>query len=86
MVDDVDSLHVEIDNLNEFLVRFCFIKSIDINRWFYYMGQFIPMWLDGSSWAVDWSQRQGIAVVHASDSGEAVSCRLFTLPPPWKPA
>jgi hypothetical protein len=29
-VDDVDSLHVEIDNLNNPLVGFCFIISIDI--------------------------------------------------------
>jgi hypothetical protein len=29
--DDVDRLHVKIDNLNEFLVGFCFIRSID--RW-----------------------------------------------------
>jgi hypothetical protein len=28
-MDDVDSLHVEIDNLNNFLVRFCFIRDID---------------------------------------------------------
>jgi hypothetical protein len=27
--DDVDSLHVEIDNLNNLLVGFCFIRSID---------------------------------------------------------
>jgi hypothetical protein len=30
-VGDVDSLHVEIDNLNDLLVGFCFIRSIDIN-------------------------------------------------------
>jgi hypothetical protein len=29
IVDDVDSLHVEIDNLNDLLVEFCFIRSID---------------------------------------------------------
>jgi hypothetical protein len=29
-VHDVDSLHVEIDNLNDLLVGFCFIKSIDL--------------------------------------------------------
>jgi hypothetical protein len=29
-VDDVDSLHVEIDNLNDPLVGFCFIRSIDV--------------------------------------------------------
>jgi hypothetical protein len=29
IVDDVDSLHVEIDNLNDLLVGFCFIRSID---------------------------------------------------------
>jgi hypothetical protein len=28
-VGDVDSLHVEIDNLNNPLVGFCFIRSID---------------------------------------------------------
>jgi hypothetical protein len=28
-VGDVDSLHVEIDNLNDPLVGFCFIRSID---------------------------------------------------------
>jgi hypothetical protein len=33
MVDDVDSLHVEIDNLNDLLVGFYFIRSIDL-RWF----------------------------------------------------
>jgi hypothetical protein len=26
---DVDSLHVGIDNLNDLLVGFCFIRSID---------------------------------------------------------
>jgi hypothetical protein len=30
IVGDVDSLHVEIDNLNNSLVGFCFIRSIDI--------------------------------------------------------
>jgi hypothetical protein len=29
-VGDVDSLHVEIDNLNDPLVGFCFIRSIDV--------------------------------------------------------
>jgi hypothetical protein len=29
IVGDVDSLHVEIYNLNDLLVRFCFIRSID---------------------------------------------------------
>jgi hypothetical protein len=29
--DDVDRLHVEIDNINDLLVGFCFIRSIDIN-------------------------------------------------------
>jgi hypothetical protein len=29
-VGDVDSLHVEIDNLNNLLVGFCFIRSIDL--------------------------------------------------------
>jgi hypothetical protein len=36
IVSDVDSLHVKIDNLNDSLVRFCFIKSIDwitLNCW-----------------------------------------------------
>jgi acetoacetate decarboxylase len=28
-MDDVDSLHVEIENLNDPLVRFCFIRDID---------------------------------------------------------
>jgi hypothetical protein len=28
-MDDVDSLHVEIDNLNDPLVGFCFIRDID---------------------------------------------------------
>jgi hypothetical protein len=32
IVDNVDSLHVEIDNLNDLLEEFCFIKSIDIAR------------------------------------------------------
>jgi hypothetical protein len=30
IVDDVDSLHVAIDNLNDLLVGFCFIRNIDI--------------------------------------------------------
>jgi hypothetical protein len=30
IVGDVDSLHVEIDNLNDLLVGFCFIRSIDL--------------------------------------------------------
>jgi hypothetical protein len=30
-VGDVDSLHVEIDNLNDPLVEFCFIRSIDMD-------------------------------------------------------
>jgi hypothetical protein len=29
LCDDVDGLHVKIDNLNESLVGFCFIRSID---------------------------------------------------------
>jgi hypothetical protein len=29
IVADVDRLHVEIDNLNDPLVGFCFIRSID---------------------------------------------------------
>ena len=29
-MDDVDSLHVEIDNLNDPLVGFCFIRYIDM--------------------------------------------------------
>jgi hypothetical protein len=29
MVGDVDSLHVEINNLNDPLMGFCFIRSID---------------------------------------------------------
>jgi hypothetical protein len=29
-VGDVDSLHIEIDNLNDPLVRFCFIRSINM--------------------------------------------------------
>jgi hypothetical protein len=29
LIDDVARLHVEIDNLNNFLVGFCFIRSID---------------------------------------------------------
>jgi hypothetical protein len=32
IVGDVDSLHVEIDNLNDPLVGFCFIRSIDVLR------------------------------------------------------
>ena len=28
-MDDVDSLHIEIDNLNDPLVGFCFIRDID---------------------------------------------------------
>jgi hypothetical protein len=30
IVDDVDSLRVEIDNLNDILVEFYFIRNIDI--------------------------------------------------------
>ena len=30
-MDDVDSLHVEIDNLNDPLVGFCFIRDIDMH-------------------------------------------------------
>jgi hypothetical protein len=29
LCDDVDGLHVKIDNLNNLLVGFCFIRSID---------------------------------------------------------
>jgi hypothetical protein len=29
IVGDVDSLHVEIDNLNDLLMGFCFIRSIN---------------------------------------------------------
>jgi hypothetical protein len=29
IVGDVDSLHVKIDNLNDLIVGFCFIRSID---------------------------------------------------------
>jgi hypothetical protein len=29
-MDDVDNLHVEIDNLNDSLMEFCFIRDIDI--------------------------------------------------------
>jgi hypothetical protein len=32
IVEDVDSLHIEIDNLNNPLIRFCFIKSIYITN------------------------------------------------------
>jgi hypothetical protein len=32
IVNDVDSLHVEIDNLNDLLVGFCFIRSIDMGK------------------------------------------------------
>jgi hypothetical protein len=31
LCDDVDRLHVKIDNLNNPLVRFCFIRNIDKN-------------------------------------------------------
>jgi hypothetical protein len=30
--DDVDILHVKIDNLNDSLVGFCFIRSIDLGE------------------------------------------------------
>jgi hypothetical protein len=30
--DDVDSLHVKIDNLNDPLVGLCFIRSIDMSQ------------------------------------------------------
>jgi hypothetical protein len=33
IVSDVDSLHVEIDNLNDLLVGFCFIRNIDARVW-----------------------------------------------------
>jgi hypothetical protein len=33
IVGDVDSLHVEIDNLNDPLVGFCFIRSIDRTKY-----------------------------------------------------
>jgi hypothetical protein len=36
IVGDMDSLHVEIDNLNNPLVGFCFIRSIDNPRRKYY--------------------------------------------------
>jgi hypothetical protein len=29
-MDDMDSLHVKIDNLNDTLVGFCFIRDIDV--------------------------------------------------------
>jgi hypothetical protein len=29
LTDDVDRLHVKIDNLNDSIVGFCFIRSID---------------------------------------------------------
>jgi hypothetical protein len=34
-MDDVDNLHVEIDNLNDPLMEFCFIRDIDrcIYQW-----------------------------------------------------
>jgi hypothetical protein len=35
IVGDVDSLHVEIDNLNALLVGVCFIRSIDKRKLFY---------------------------------------------------
>jgi hypothetical protein len=31
LIDDVARLHVEIDKLNDLLVGFCFIRSIDID-------------------------------------------------------
>jgi hypothetical protein len=33
----VDSLNVEIDNLNDLLVRFCFIRSIDMEYIYIYI-------------------------------------------------
>jgi hypothetical protein len=30
IVGDVDSFHVEIDNINDPLVGFCFIRNIDV--------------------------------------------------------
>jgi hypothetical protein len=36
IVCDVDSLYVEIDNLNNLLVGFYFIKSIDLSRRSYF--------------------------------------------------
>jgi hypothetical protein len=35
LYDDVDRLHVKIDNLNDHLVGFCFIRSIDSSLWIY---------------------------------------------------
>jgi hypothetical protein len=32
IVGDVDNLHVEIDNLNDPLVGFCFIRSVDFSE------------------------------------------------------
>jgi hypothetical protein len=32
LYDDVDMLHVKIDNLNDSLVGLCFIRSIDLSR------------------------------------------------------
>jgi hypothetical protein len=34
-MDDMDSLHVEIDNLNNSLVGFCFTKDIDFRRYYF---------------------------------------------------
>jgi hypothetical protein len=34
LVDDVARLHVEIDNLNDSIVGFCFIRSIDMSSSF----------------------------------------------------
>jgi hypothetical protein len=45
-VGDVDSLHVEIDNLNDPLVGFCFIRSIDIT-----VGAVQQKWLLNVPWS-----------------------------------
>jgi hypothetical protein len=51
IVGDVDSLHVEIDNLNDPLVGFCFIRSIDNH-------QEQPDTLN--SWLSYWKKKQNI--------------------------
>jgi hypothetical protein len=43
-VGDVDSLHVEIDNLNDLLVGFYFIRSIDRIQILYFLYKMVQFW------------------------------------------
>jgi hypothetical protein len=41
IASDVDSLHVEIDNLNDLLVGFCFIRGIDYSNLVLYAVEYL---------------------------------------------